>query len=319
MSVLGGVVNVICGYCHSCALQMANALIKTSCTGTSSPRTPFLPQSLPSLTNPAHYLWGMCVCVSFFFVCLFVFVCILIPHPHTPRPGSGPGSSDSLVEGRLYRSGTRFSNEQLHEHLHQQQLDDGSDSDHLVASVSSPPMMSQTDADSDTADPNRTSFVKFAEDSDGDDDKETPFVRHNTPHPKDLKAKAQKHFKGKKIDGKVVHHDEQDGLKEGEAFKPDRTAQELPYRRSSPLPPLQLIDLPDRDVEPPGRSGPVFPAEQYDDHRQTSSPSPVPEPHEKAVAFVDQYEHRSIEEADENEEVLSFVYFCLFFFFRALF
>ncbi|XP_032781897.2 protein lap4 isoform X5 [Daphnia magna] len=172
----------------------------------------------------------------------------------------------------------------------------------FVASVSSPPMMSQTDADSDTADPNRTSFVKFAEDSDGDDDKETPFVRHNTPHPKDLKAKAQKHFKGKKIDGKVVHHDEQDGLKEGEAFKPDRTAQELPYRRSSPLPPLQLIDLPDRDVEPPGRSGPVFPAEQYDDHRQTSSPSPVPEPHEKAVAFVDQYEHRSIEEADENEE-----------------
>ncbi|XP_046647495.1 protein lap4-like isoform X3 [Daphnia pulicaria] len=173
-----------------------------------------------------------------------------------------------------------------------------------VASVSSPPMMSQTDADSDTADPNRTSFVKFAEDSDGDDDKETPFVRHNTPHPKDLKAKAQKHFKGKKIDGKVVHHDEQDGLKEGEAFKPDRTAQELPYRRSSPLPPLQLIDLPDRrDDEFTGRSGPIYPKEQqYEDQRQTSSPSPVPEIHEKAVAFVDQYEHRSIEEADENEE-----------------
>ncbi|KZS11124.1 Lap4 protein [Daphnia magna] len=226
-----------------------------------------------------------------------VLTCFLLPQLEYQNE-----QQDSLVEGRLYRSGTRFSNEQLHEHLHQQQLDDGSDSDHLVASVSSPPMMSQTDADSDTADPNRTSFVKFAEDSDGDDDKETPFVRHNTPHPKDLKAKAQKHFKGKKIDGKVVHHDEQDGLKEGEAFKPDRTAQELPYRRSSPLPPLQLIDLPDRDVEPPGRSGPVFPAEQYDDHRQTSSPSPVPEPHEKAVAFVDQYEHRSIEEADENEE-----------------
>ena len=208
-----------------CALRMANALIKTSCTGT----------SYPWPLRPTHYLnsnphspilrttFGGCVYVSF---CLFVFVCILIPHPH-PRPGSGPGSSDSLVEGRLYRSGTRFSSEQLHQHLHQQQLDDGSDSDHLVASVSSPPMMSQTDADSDAADPNRTSFVKFAEDSDGDDDKETPFVRHNTPHPKDLKAKAQKHFKGKKIDGKVVHHDEQDGLKEGEAFKPDRTARIL--------------------------------------------------------------------------------------------
>ena len=170
-------------------------------------------------------------------------------------------------------------------------------------------MTSQTDADSDAADPHRSSFVKFAEDSDGDEDKETPFVRHNTPHPKDLKAKAQKHFKGKKIDGKVVHHDEQDGLKEGEAFKPERTGQELPYRRSSPLPPLELIDLPVHDVEFAGRAvggGLVYPSEQqYEQHRQTSSPSPVPEPHEKAVAFVDQYEHRSIEECDETEEVLS--------------
>lgn len=168
-------------------------------------------------------------------------------------------------------------------------------------------MMSSTqrDDDSDAGDPHRTSVVKF-EDSDGDEDKETPFVRHNTPHPKDLKAKAQKHFKGKKIDGKVVHHDEQDGLKEGEAFKPDR--QELPYRRSSPLPPLQLIDLPDRDVEhaaAAARTGASsYPTDQYDQQRPTSSPSPIPEPHEKAVAFVDQYEHRSIEEGDENEEVI---------------
>ena len=246
------------------------------------------------------------MCFFFFVFCLRVVCCfsctLLIPHPTC----AGSGSSDSLVEGRLYRSGTRFSSEQLH----QQQLDDGSDCDHLVASVSSPPMTSQTDADSDAADPHRSSFVKFAEDSDGDEDKETPFVRHNTPHPKDLKAKAQKHFKGKKIDGKVVHHDEQDGLKEGEAFKPERTGQELPYRRSSPLPPLELIDLPVHDVEFAGRAvggGLVYPSEQqlYEQHRQTSSPSPVPEPHEKAVAFVDQYEHRSIEECDETEEVLS--------------
>ena len=64
------------------------------------------------------------------------------------------------------------------------------------------------DESSGVDDPHRSSFVKFVEDSDGDDEKETPFVRHNTPHPKDLKAKAQKHFKGKKIDGKVVQHDE---------------------------------------------------------------------------------------------------------------
>ena len=198
-------------------------------------------------------------------------------------------------------------------------MDDGSDSDHLVASVSSPAppaTMSQTDADSDSADPHRTSFVKFAEDSDGDEDKETPFVRHNTPHPKDLKAKAQKHFKGKKIDGKVVHHDEQDGLlKDGEAFKPERTGQEVPYRRTSPLPPLQLIDLPDRDEHASRSPSGGYPSEQYD-QRPTSSPSPVPEPHEKAVAFVDQHEHRSIEEEDENEEVfflvLSILYEFLF-------
>lgn len=64
-----------------CALRMANALIKTSCTGT----------SYPWPLRPTHYLnsnphspilrttFGGCVYVSF---CLFVFVCILIPHPH---------------------------------------------------------------------------------------------------------------------------------------------------------------------------------------------------------------------------------------------
>lgn len=256
-------------------------------------------QNAPCTTN--HLLHtvppGLCVCVC---VCR--------------RFGS---REDSLVEGRLYRSGTRFSSEQLHQHTyHQQLMDDGSDSEHLVASVSSPPppaMLSQTDADSDTADPHRTSFVKFAEDSDGDDEKETAFVRQNTPHPKDLKAKAQKHFKGKKIDGKVVHHDEQDGLlKDGEAFKPERTGgQEVPYRRTSPLPPLQLIDLPDRDEQHASRSASGY-TEQYEQTRPTSSPSPVTEPIEKAVAFVDQHEHRSIEEEDENEEVIDYYYSSLF-------
>ncbi|CRK92451.1 CLUMA_CG006014, isoform A [Clunio marinus] len=45
----------------------------------------------------------------------------------------------------------------------------------------------------------RTSTVKFSEDSNAD--KETPFVRQNTPHPKELKAKAHKLFsKDKKED-----------------------------------------------------------------------------------------------------------------------
>lgn len=38
----------------------------------------------------------------------------------------------------------------------------------------------------------RTHSVKFSEDSNAD--KETPFVRQNTPHPKELKAKAHKLF-----------------------------------------------------------------------------------------------------------------------------
>jgi len=114
-----------------------------------------------------------------------------------------------LEAGRLYRSGTRFSSEQLHQYHQNELLDDNGsyDCDHLVGGgtdlggASSPLSNSgnqQTAAeDSGGEDPHRSSFVKFAEgDSDGDDDKETPFVRHNTPHPKDLKAKAQKHFKG---------------------------------------------------------------------------------------------------------------------------
>lgn len=39
----------------------------------------------------------------------------------------------------------------------------------------------------------RTHSVKFSEDS-GTIDKDTPFVRQNTPHPKELKLKAHKLF-----------------------------------------------------------------------------------------------------------------------------
>lgn len=42
----------------------------------------------------------------------------------------------------------------------------------------------------------RTHSVKFSEDS--VTDKETPFVRQNTPHPKELKLKAHKLFSSKK-------------------------------------------------------------------------------------------------------------------------
>lgn len=43
----------------------------------------------------------------------------------------------------------------------------------------------------------RTHSVKFSEDS-GTIDKDTPFVRQNTPHPKELKLKAHKLFSKEK-------------------------------------------------------------------------------------------------------------------------
>lgn len=43
----------------------------------------------------------------------------------------------------------------------------------------------------------RTHSVKFSEDS-GQIDKDTPFVRQNTPHPKELKLKAHKLFNKEK-------------------------------------------------------------------------------------------------------------------------
>ncbi|XP_049827592.1 protein lap4 isoform X14 [Schistocerca gregaria] len=62
----------------------------------------------------------------------------------------------------------------------------------------------------------RAHSVKFTEDLDTELNKETPFVRQNTPHPKELKAKAHKLFaKGKLPDGKMPHENE-DGKHPGD-------------------------------------------------------------------------------------------------------
>ncbi|XP_012268422.2 protein lap4 isoform X3 [Athalia rosae] len=55
----------------------------------------------------------------------------------------------------------------------------------------------------------RTHSVKFTDDA-PDADKETPFVRQNTPHPKELKAKAHKLFSKGKNDSRSGSTDEQD-------------------------------------------------------------------------------------------------------------
>lgn len=69
--------------------------------------------------------------------------------------------------------------------------------------------MTDTHEESDNEDwqareESRTHSVKFSEDS--ATDKETPFVRQNTPHPKELKAKAHKLFsKDKRDDDSNLH------------------------------------------------------------------------------------------------------------------
>lgn len=62
------------------------------------------------------------------------------------------------------------------------------------------------DSDNDdweTREQSRVSQVKFSDDSATDKDT-TPFVRQNTPHPKELKAKAHKLFGKDKKDDEIL-------------------------------------------------------------------------------------------------------------------
>ena len=56
----------------------------------------------------------------------------------------------------------------------------------------------ESDSDWEAKEESRTHSVKFSDDSNLE--KDTPFVRQNTPHPKELKAKAQKLFSKDKKD-----------------------------------------------------------------------------------------------------------------------
>ncbi|XP_044012679.1 protein scribble homolog isoform X14 [Aphidius gifuensis] len=87
----------------------------------------------------------------------------------------------------------------------------------------------------------RTHSVKFSDDG-PDADKETQFVRQNTPHPKELKAKAHKLFGKGKNDSRSGSTDEQDvsqtfGLDKAEFLNPENIneaenelEQEIMYR-----------------------------------------------------------------------------------------
>jgi len=111
-------------------------------------------------------------------------------------------------------------------------------------------------------------------------------------------------------------------LRDGEVFKPDRlnelgipTSDEKPYRRTSPLPPLQLIDFPDNTAVESSRAAvgvgagggrpdvppPPPPCTTVDHDQRQVSPVADKIPH---VAFLDQHEHQDIEEVDEDQVTL---------------
>ncbi|XP_014469520.1 PREDICTED: protein lap4 isoform X2 [Dinoponera quadriceps] len=70
----------------------------------------------------------------------------------------------------------------------------------------------------------RTHSVKFT-DEPPEADKETPFVRQNTPHPKELKAKAHKLFSKGRSESRSASTDEQDV---SQTFGLDKTESEVP-------------------------------------------------------------------------------------------
>ncbi|CAH1718019.1 unnamed protein product [Chironomus riparius] len=102
-----------------------------------------------------------------------VLTCFLLPQQEMQ-----PVSPD-LAPGRLYRSNQKFGSMDLSD-ITQDNREDSDNEDWQAREES------------------RTHSVKFSEDS--ATDKETPFVRQNTPHPKELKLKAHKLFSKDKKD-----------------------------------------------------------------------------------------------------------------------
>ncbi|XP_015903833.1 protein lap4 [Parasteatoda tepidariorum] len=107
----------------------------------------------------------------------------------------------------------------------------------------------------------RTSSVKFVEDEkelEDKEDKETQFVRHDTPHPRELKARHNKLLvsKAKNIDGHVVAHEEK-GNEVIDSFRPQRSSITSVTSSSSETSATQfkdavqsLADIPDSDDLP---------------------------------------------------------------------
>ncbi|CAL1294500.1 unnamed protein product [Larinioides sclopetarius] len=123
----------------------------------------------------------------------------------------------------------------------------------------------------------RTSFVKFVEDEKelDDEEKETQFVRHDTPHPRELKARHNKLLvsKSKNIDGHVVAHEEK-GNEVVDSFRPQRSSITSVTSSSSETSATQfkdavqsLADIPDSDDLPEVEQMPEENAEDVESNR----------------------------------------------------
>uniref|UniRef100_A0A131XJU5 Putative leucine rich domain-containing protein n=1 Tax=Hyalomma excavatum TaxID=257692 RepID=A0A131XJU5_9ACAR len=113
---------------------------------------------------------------------------------------------------------------------------------------------------------NRSSAVKFVEEAvedKPDKELETQFVRHDTPHPKELKARHQKFVqKAKNIDGHVMSHSDEDG--EVGVYRPHRASTGSVQSASS----VETAPCQSREGESAGRPGSV--SDQEPDGRPTS-------------------------------------------------
>nr|XP_045596053.1 protein scribble homolog isoform X4 [Procambarus clarkii] len=144
-----------------------------------------------------------------------VLTCFLLPQQEYQHESLEYACGMAGSEGRLYRTGDLST-------------------DNLTAIGPAASEWAPEDDDSwdpnDPPDESRVSVVKFRDEDDIEDGKESNFVRHNTPHPRDLKARAEK-LLGKSFktaDGPLVTAGELSD--KGEVFRP---------HRAPPSPPIQ--------------------------------------------------------------------------------
>ncbi|XP_068208938.1 protein lap4-like isoform X10 [Palaemon carinicauda] len=182
-----------------------------------------------------------------------VLTCFLLPQQEYQHENLEYGCGMAGSEGRLYRTGD-LSTDNL--------TDIG------------PTVNEWPHEDDDSWDPNdpnesRVSMVKFQEDQDTEDGKESNFVRHNTPHPRDLKARAEKLFGkgGKTSDGPLLTAGEL--MDKGEVFRPKRESPPLSMPGQARQEEMEVT----ANVEPPSKwkQEVRLEAEQHEAHNLSQS------------------------------------------------